>query len=178
VRHLGLLIARMVFGCYLAIHGAQKLFGSFNGSGPEITGGFFKQIGIRPSKPMAYLAGTSELAGGILTATGIADPLGPVIIAGTMAVASSTHLDKGALAQDGGFELPLTNMAMAIALMSSGTGVVRLGPRASKSILRFSLMAGIVLAGIALTQIISKRNATKLQDATAEDENEASLSNG
>jgi putative oxidoreductase len=178
VRHLGLLIARIVFGCYLAVHGAQKLFGSFNGSGPDITGGFFKQIGLRPSKPMAYLAGASELAGGMLTATGIADPLGPVIIAGTMAVASSTHLDKGALAQDGGFELPLTNMAMAIALMSSGTGAVRLGPRAPRSILRFSLVAGIVLAGISLTQILSKRNATKLEDTVAKSENESGLSNG
>ncbi|HEY1761553.1 MAG TPA: DoxX family protein [Acidimicrobiales bacterium] len=158
MRHLGLLIARLIFGSYLAVHGAQKLFGSFKGSGPDATGDYFQQIGLRPSKPMAYLAGASELAGGVLTATGIAYPLGPIIIAGTMAVASTTHLEHGALAQDGGFELPLTNMAMAIALTSAGSGAVRLGPHASKSLLRFSLVSGAVLAGVSIFQILSPKN--------------------
>jgi putative oxidoreductase len=173
MRHLGLLIARFIFGSYLAVHGAQKLFGSFKGSGPDATSAFFEQIGIRPSKPMAYLAGASELAGGVLTATGIADPLGPIIIAGTMAVASTTHREKGALAQDGGFELPLTNMAMAIALMSSGTGAVRLGPHASKSLLRFSLLSGAVLAGVSIFQILTPKSpATDQDSADASDEGE------
>jgi putative oxidoreductase len=176
VRHLGLLIARVVFGSYLAVHGAQKLFGSFKGPGPEVVGGFFEQIGIRPGTPMAYLAGASELTGGVLTATGIADPLGPIILAGTMGVASTTHLDKGPLAQDGGFELPLTNMALAVALMSSGTGVVRLGPRASKSLVRVSVVAGLVLAGVALFQVLSKRNASQAPDPGAEDESEEVVS--
>jgi putative oxidoreductase len=150
VRHFGLLIARVVFGCYLAVHGAQKLFGSFNGSGPDKTGGFFEQIGIRPGKPMAYLAGASELTGGVLTATGIADPLGPIILAGT----------------------PLTNMAMAIALMSSGTGALRLGPRAPRALLRFSLVAGIVLAGVAVFQILSPKGKPEMPANNAEDEND------
>lgn len=175
MRHFGLLIARVVFGCYLAVHGAQKLFGSFNGSGPDKTGGFFEQIGIRPGKPMAYLAGASELTGGVLTATGIADPLGPIILAGTMAVASTTHREKGPLARDGGFELPLTNMAMAIALMSSGTGALRLGPRAPKALLRFSLVAGIVLAGVAMFQILSPRGKPEMPEKNAEDENGVAL---
>lgn len=165
MRHLGLLIARLIFGSYLAVHGAQKLFGTFKGSGPDRTGSFFEKIGIRPSKPMAYLAGASELTGGVLTATGVADPLGPMIIAATMAVASTTHREQGALAQDGGFELPLTNMAMAIALMSSGTGVLRLGPHAPKSLLRSSLVAGAVMAGASIYEILSpKNNTTNPQD--------------
>ena len=32
MRHFGLLATRAVFGSYLAVHGAQKLFGSFGGS--------------------------------------------------------------------------------------------------------------------------------------------------
>lgn len=164
MRHLGLLIARFIFGSYLAVHGAQKLFGTFKGSGPDQTGSFFEQIGLRPGKPMAYVAGASELAGGVLTATGIADPLGPMIIAGTMAVASTTHREKGALAQDGGFELPLTNMAMAIALMSSGTGALRLGPHAPKSLLRFTLISGAVLAGVSIYQILSPTKSAVTND--------------
>jgi putative oxidoreductase len=177
MRHLGLLIARFIFGSYLAVHGAQKLFGTFNGSGPDKTGAFFEQIGISPSKPMAYLAGASELAGGVLTATGIAYPVGPIIIAGTMAVASTTHREKGALAQDGGFELPLTNMAMAIALMSSGSGALRLGPHAPKSLLRFSLVFGAVLAGVSIYQILSPKNrpVASEEDTDASDEAEVTL---
>jgi putative oxidoreductase len=169
VRHFGLLIARVVFGSYLAVHGAQKLFGSFNGPGPETVGGFFEQIGLRPGKPMAYLAGASEFGGGVLTATGIADPLGPIILAGTMAVASVTHREKGPLAQDGGFELPLTNMAMALALMSSGTGALRLGPRAPQALRRFSLVAGVVLSGVAIFQILSFTNRPTTLEANVDD---------
>lgn len=155
MRHVGLFVARVIFGSYLAVHGAQKLFGAFKGDGPEKTAGFFKQLGLRPSKPMAYLAGASEVVGGALTSTGIADPLGPIIIAGTMAVASTTHREQGALAQDGGFELPLTNLALALALMSSGPGALRLGPRASKALTGVSILGGTTLAGIAAMQILS-----------------------
>lgn len=176
MRHFGLFIARIVFGSYLAVHGAQKLFGSFKGSGPDGTAGFFEHIGLRPSKPMAYLAGASELAGGVLTATGIADPLGPIIIAGTMAVASTTHREQGALAQDGGFELPLTNLAMATALMSSGTGVLRLGPHAPKSLTRLFLLVGLIVGGVAVFQIFAPKAQTAEDGEKAEEKNEQSES--
>lgn len=172
MRHFGLFIARVVFGSYLAVHGAQKLFGSFKGSGPEGTAGWFEKLGIRPSKPMAYLAGASELTGGVLTATGIADPLGPIIIAGTMAVASTTHHEQGPLAQDGGFELPLTNLAMATALMSAGTGALRLGPHAPKSLIRLSLLAALVLGGIAAFQIFAPKSQVGETGQNVEEKNE------
>ena len=49
-------------------------------------------------------------------------PVGPVAIAQTMAVASSTHRANGAFSTSGGFELPLTNMAAALALVVAGPG--------------------------------------------------------
>jgi putative oxidoreductase len=158
MRHLGLLVARVIFGCYLAVHGAQKLFGAFGGSGLDATTKGFERLGMRPAKPMAALAGISELSGGVLTATGIANPLGPIILAGTMAVASTTHREKGPLARDGGFELPLTNMAMAIALMSSGTGVLRLGPRLSKGLVQLSVLLGAALALVSISQLLRRRS--------------------
>ena len=154
MRHVGLLVARVVFGCYLCVHGAQKLFGWFEGPGLDATGAGFEKMGMRPGKLMGAVAGASELGGGLLTATGIADPLGPLIIAGTMTVASSTHRKKGPLAKNGGFELPLTNLAMALALMSAGTGALRLGPHLSKSFTRKALLAGAVMAGASLTQLL------------------------
>ena len=122
MRHVGLLATRTIFGGYLAVHGAQKLFGTFGGPGLEATGAGFESIGLKPGRPLAALAGGSEFASGILTMTGIAEPLGPLMIAGTMVVASATHRRNGPLAQGGGFELPLTNFAVAVALLSSGLG--------------------------------------------------------
>ena len=155
MRHFGLLATRTVFGGYLAVHGAQKLFGAFGGPGLEATGVAFESIGLKPGRPLAALAGASEFGGGILTMTGIAEPLGPLTIAGTMLVASATHRSQGPLAKDGGFELPLTNFAIAVALMSSGLGRYRLGPRLPKSLVRLSVVGGTLLAAMSLAQLLS-----------------------
>jgi putative oxidoreductase len=108
---------------------------------------------LRPAKAMATLAGLSELGGGVLTATGIADPLGPVAVAGTMAVAAAVHRRRGPLAQKGGFELPLTNLALALALMSS-PGSPGLGLRLPRSLARVVVFGGIGAAGVAIAQIL------------------------
>ena len=59
MRHVGLLVARIVFGGYLFVHGAQKLFGWFEGPGLEKTGAGFEARGMRPGKVMAAVAGAS-----------------------------------------------------------------------------------------------------------------------
>jgi putative oxidoreductase len=154
LRHVGLLVARVVFGGYLLIHGAQKLFGWFDGPGLDAVAAGFEKRGLRPGKLMAAVAGASEFGGGLLTATGIADPLGPLVIAGTMAVASTTHRKNGPMSGKGGFELPLTNLAMAVALMSVGPGVLRLGPHLPKSLIRKAVLGGTVLAGGSIAQML------------------------
>ena len=73
MRDLMLLGTRLVLGSYLAVHGAQKLFGSFGGPGLERAGAGFDRIGLTPGKPMAALAGATELGGGLLTVAGVAD---------------------------------------------------------------------------------------------------------
>ena len=154
MRHTGLLMARAVFGGYLAVHGAQKLFGSFGGAGLDATGAAFDSMGMRPGKAMAALAGASELGGGVLTATGIAEPLGPLAIAGTMAVAATVHRKQGPLAQNGGFELPLTNLALAVALLSSGSGRWRVGPSLPKPLTRLAFVGGAALAAVSLAKLL------------------------
>ena len=162
MRNVGLFATRAVLGGYLAVHGAQKLFGSFGGPGLDATAAGFEAMGMRPGKAMAVLAGASELGGGILTATGIADPLGPLAVAGTMAVATAVHRKQGPLSQNGGFELPLTNFAVAVALISSGSGRLRLGPRLPKSLTRISVVAGAGLAAVSLAKLLTaaSRSAT------------------
>jgi putative oxidoreductase len=155
MKSLGLLGARLVLGCYLAVHGAQKLFGAFGGRGLEVTGGHFEHIGLRPGKAMAAVAGANEFGGGVLTATGIAFPLGPLAIIGTMAVAAITHREKGPLAQSGGFELPLTNLAAAAALAAAGPGNLRLGPNLSPRLVRRVVLIGAVMGGVSAYQLLT-----------------------
>jgi putative oxidoreductase len=124
-RDITLLASRAVLGCYLAAHGAQKLFGLFGGRGLEPTAAGFDRIGLGPGRVTAAAAGLSELGGGLLTMTGLADPLGPVAIAGTMAVASATHRASGPFAANRGYELPVTNLATALALTAAGPGAIR-----------------------------------------------------
>src|SRR6266704_984245 len=80
---------RLTLGGYLAAHGAQKLFGAFGGRGLEASADGFDRIGLAPGRPMATLAATAELTGGLLTAAGLADPLGPITLTATMAAAAA-----------------------------------------------------------------------------------------
>ncbi|MCA1729289.1 MAG: DoxX family protein [Actinobacteria bacterium] len=120
---LATLVVRGTLGALLAGHGAQKGLGWFNGPGMEGTSGFMEMLGLRPGRPWATLAVASELGGGTLTALGLLHPLGPVGIIGSMAMAWKTaHGGKPIWATEGGAELPLTNIAAALALMISGPG--------------------------------------------------------
>jgi putative oxidoreductase len=121
-RDVALLASRAVLGGYLTAHGAQKLFGVFGGHGIEPTAAAFHRLGLRPGLVTATAAGLSELGGGLLTMAGLGDPIGPLAIAGTMAVASTTHRANGPFAANRGYELPLTNLAAAVALAALGPG--------------------------------------------------------
>jgi putative oxidoreductase len=169
MRSIGLLISRVIFGSYLAVHGAQKLFGSFGGHGLDATGAVFESMGMKPGKVMATIAGASELSGGVLTAAGVLDPLGPLVIAGTMVVASTVHRKQGPLSTNGGFELPLTNFAVAAALMASGPGNLRLGPHLSKSLTRLSVVGGAALAAFSLNQLLRAQPVPAADEADDEE---------
>ena len=118
-----LLIARVVLGLGLAVHGAQKLFGWFGGYGLAGTGGFFESLGFRPGRAFAVAAGLGEFAGGLLTALGLFGPVGPALAVSVMVVAMLTvHLRNGFLSSNNGVELPLLYAAAAIPLGVVGPG--------------------------------------------------------
>ncbi len=111
-------IVRLAQGSLMAGHGAQKLFGSFGGPGLEGTSGFMEMLGMRPGRPWAYLAGLSEFGGGVLTALGLFNPLGPLGIIGAMSMATrKAHWGKPIWVTEGGAELPVLNIAISTALM-------------------------------------------------------------
>src|SRR5918998_2725738 len=120
---LAALILRAVQGALLAGHGAQKLFGWFNGPGLQGTSGFMEMLGLRPGRPWAVLAGLSEFGGGVLTVLGLLNPLGPIGVIGSMAMATATaHQGKPIWVTEGGAELPVTNIAASTALILNGPG--------------------------------------------------------
>lgn len=121
--NLAALGLRAVTGGLLAGHGAQKLFGSFDGPGIEGASGAMEDLGLEPGRPWAYMAGLSEFGGGALTALGLLNPLGPLGIIGSMTMAAKTaHTIKPIWVTEGGAELPVTNIAVAMALLLNGPG--------------------------------------------------------
>ena len=154
MRDTALLGARMVLGGYLAAHGAEKLFGSFGGHGLDGTGAFFDSQGLSPGRDMARMAGITEMTSGVLTATGVLHPLGPVAAAGAMAVAVPFHRAAGPLASKGGYELALTNLATAAALAAAGTGKIRLGPKLPGKLAAVTVVATAAAAGYLINKVI------------------------
>ena len=121
--HLATFILRVTVGGLLAGHGAQKLFGWFGGAGPEGTGKMMESMGLRPGVFWGRLAGLSEFGGGVLTALGFLHPLGPIAIMAAMIMATvKAHWGKPIWNTEGGAELPVTYMTVALALALAGPG--------------------------------------------------------
>lgn len=124
---LALLILRATFGGLLAGHGAQKLFGVFGGHGVEGTARWLESMRLKPGQQWALVAGGSEFGGGLLTALGLLGPVGPAATIGAMGMATGTvHWGKPVWVTSGGAELPVTNMAIASALLLAGPGALSL----------------------------------------------------
>jgi putative oxidoreductase len=121
---IGLLLARLFLGLGLAAHGAQKLFGWFGGYGLKGTGGFFEgTLGLKPGALYAAMSGLGEFGGGLLVAIGWLGPIGPALIISVMVVAMITvHWKHGFFVASNGVELPLMNIAGALALAFAGFG--------------------------------------------------------
>ena len=125
MKSVALFLLRVVMGGLLVGHGAQKLFGAFGGKGVEGTGQSFKKIGLEPGRHWAEVAGATEIAGGGMTAVGLLSPIGPITTTAPMIVAwRKQHGDKPIWINQGGAELPLTNLTIAMALMLAGPGAI------------------------------------------------------
>jgi putative oxidoreductase len=117
------LILRLVVGLTLAAHGAQKVFGWFQGSRIEGFAAGLVRMGIKPARLWAWVAGLSELVGGLLIALGLLWPAGPAVAVGAMLVAIITvHWAKGFFNSKGGIEFPLVILAACVALALAGPG--------------------------------------------------------
>lgn len=123
----GLLILRVIVGGVVFAHGAQKLFGWFGGYGIKGTAGWLGSIGMQPATFWAWLAGLSEAVGGLFLLLGFLNPIGPLgIIAAMLTATIKVHWSKGLFSTNGGYELPLTNIAAAVAVALVGPGLYSL----------------------------------------------------
>jgi putative oxidoreductase len=144
---IGLLLARLFLGLGLAAHGAQKLFGWFGGYGIKGTGGFFEgTLGLKPGALFATMSGLGEFVGGLLVAIGWLGPIGPALIIAVMTIAMITvHWKNGFFNASNGIELPLMNVACALALTFGGYGAYAVDANAAVSVLATPQAAWIAI---------------------------------
>ncbi|MGN7227540.1 DoxX family protein [Dietzia maris] len=102
VRDIGLLLARVLLGAVLIVHGGQKLFVN----GVDGTGAFFESVGVPAAQAAAAFAGAVELVGGILLVLGLLTQVVAVLVVVVMVGAYAyVHKAAGIYAADGGWEL-------------------------------------------------------------------------
>jgi putative oxidoreductase len=118
----GLLLLRVTVGLTMSAHGAQKLFGWFNGSGIDGTARGLEALGFHPGRRHATMAELAEFGGGLILVLGFVTPLGAAVVASVMLVAAfSTHAKQGFFLAGGGYEynLVLGAAALSVAFIDS-----------------------------------------------------------
>ena len=159
MRDAALLGARVLLGSYMGIHASQKLFGKFHGPGLDGIGAVFEKNGLAPGREMAMAAAATEIAGGVLTVTGIAFPAGPLAVAGAMSVAAAHNRGGGLMAARNGVELPVTYATLALTLAATGPGKYKIGPALPGRLAALAALAGGVAAGALIAKMVTGKPA-------------------
>jgi putative oxidoreductase len=168
LRDVSLLTARLVLGGTMAAHGAQKLFGAFEGPGPEKAAQMMQSLGFRDHDRVATMASATEMASGGLIALGAFGPLGPAMLATVMLVAIETvHRPKGYWNSQGGFEMNTMFIMLALLLANHGYGslsldeVMGLNRRMSPRFGWLAMLGSIAAAAGMLAQRQTAKESTR-----------------
>lgn len=120
---LGLLILRLFAGLTLAAHGAQKLFGWFEGPGFARMQKGFQAQGLKPSLLWTCLVVLGEVGGGLSIALGFLTALGAAGVVATMFMATmKAHWKNGFWSSNRGMEFSLTLLTIGLAIGLTGPG--------------------------------------------------------
>jgi len=167
MRNAALLGARLLLGGYMGIHASQKLFGKFHGPGLDGITPIFERDGLIPGRELATAAAATEIAGGLLTITGIAYPAGPLAIAGAMSVATASKRKRGLMAVRDGIELPLSYVTLALTLAAAGPGKYKIGPSLHPKLTAIGALAGSAVAGALIARMVTAEPPVAEQAASA-----------
>lgn len=120
-----LLILRLFLGFVFMMHGAQKLFGAFGGSGVKGLAAYFAKLGLEPSLPLAWVVTITEFFGGICIILGLLTRFwaAGLVIDMTVAVLK-VHIPNGFFWGRGGFEFPLTLAVIALVVVLAGPSMM------------------------------------------------------
>jgi putative oxidoreductase len=116
---LALLVLRLVLATVMIAHGSQKVFGGM----PRFQTMVF---GIGFPAWMAYLSAAAEFGGGILVLLGLLTRFAALAITIDLMVAIVKVHFKAGLRGPGGFEFPMSVVAIAFALIFFGAGPIAL----------------------------------------------------
>jgi putative oxidoreductase len=118
-----LLVLRIGLGAIFLGHGLQKVFALFGGPGIKGFAGMLSGLGFTPALFWAYVAGYTELIGGLFLILGILTRISSLFIFILMVVATlKVHLVKGFFLSTGGFEYTFLIACVCLALMMLGGG--------------------------------------------------------
>ncbi len=121
-RDFGLLLIRVMVGVVMMFHGAQKLFGMFDGMGMAKFTGFLEAMQIPMPQVSAYMAAGAEFFGGLLLVIGLLTRLSAAAVAFTMFVAAFKAHGHAFSLEHKGMEYALTLGVVAVGLMLTGAG--------------------------------------------------------
>lgn len=115
---------RLALGTIFIAHGAQKVFGSFEGPGLRTFMNFPPPYSfMRPGWLWMGAAAVSELLGGILVLLGLFTRVGAFLIFCIMLTAMlGVHWSKGFFMSNQGVEFTLALLGMSLALLVAGGG--------------------------------------------------------
>jgi putative oxidoreductase len=167
---LGKLVLRATIGGYFFGHGMQKLVGWFGGHGPDGTGEYFEQIGLKPGRESALLAGAAEAGGGSLLALGLFTPAAVSMLTGVMTNAiRHVHRANGLWVTDGGVEYPVVILAALAAIADGGPGRFSLDEALGMR-LRGPIVAAIAMGAGAAGAVYVAEHGQELFEARDADE--------
>ncbi len=125
---LGLLLLRAGFGALLIVHGLQKVFGWWGGSGLGSFGNSLSDLGYQHADILTYVAAGTEIAAGVLLVLGLFTPLAAAaalayLINGLLAgIATQDDPRQFAFFLPEGHEFELTLIVVAAAIILIGPG--------------------------------------------------------
>jgi putative oxidoreductase len=150
---VALLILHIGVGLIFAVHGAQKLFGVWNGPGFAGWTAAMDGMGYRPARAFAGVSALAEFAGGLLLALGLFTPIAAfVLVAQSIVIIGAAHWRSGFFNRDGGYEFPLALATGDVAVLIAGPGALSLDAVAGFSLapeVRVGLLVVAIVAGLA-----------------------------